>query len=90
MQIDIHLLVLLEHIKEPLKYQAALFFLKDIYIAQGVKLIFDADYVAEFNASFPTYERMRYEMLHKYKPACRLARKYEKEYPEEVIKDGEQ
>lgn len=53
----------------------------------SIKLEFDEEYMREFNETFPKYERMRYEMLHKYKPMCRLAKKYEKEHPDEIIKD---
>ena len=66
--------------KEPKKYKGSLGFLKDVYIAQGIELDFDLDYMREFNETFPKYEKMRYEMLKKYRPDCRLAKKYEKDH----------
>ena len=72
------------HIKEPKKYKGALGFLKDVYIAQGIELDFDPEYMKEFNERWPKYEKMRYEMLRKYRPDCRLAKKYEKDHEEEL------
>lgn len=69
--------------KEPKKYKASLGFLKDVYIAQGVKLDFDPEYMNEFNKTWPKYEAMRYEMLKKYRPDCRLAKKYEKNHEDD-------
>lgn len=71
--------------KEPKKYKASLAFLKDVYIAQGVKLDFDPEYMNEFNNTWPKYEAMRYEMLKKYRPDCRLAKKYEKDHEDEQL-----
>lgn len=71
--------------KEPKKYKASLGFLKDVYIAQGVKLDFDPEYMNEFNKTWPKYEAMRYEMLKKYRPDCRLAKKYEKDHEDEQL-----
>lgn len=62
---------------EPKKYRAALGFLKDVYIAQGVELPFDEEYMAEFRKTFPKYEAMRAEMLRKYRPNSRLLKKYD-------------
>lgn len=65
------------HQYEPKKYKAALGFLKDVYIAQGVELPFDDAYMAEFRKTFPKYEAMRAEMLRKYRPNSRLLKKYD-------------
>jgi 3'-phosphoadenosine 5'-phosphosulfate sulfotransferase (PAPS reductase)/FAD synthetase len=69
---------------EPNRYKAALFYLKDVYIAQGVELPFDDEYMAEYTEKWKEYEVMRYEMLKKYRPNCRLVQQYEKsqEQPE--------
>ena len=66
------------HKYEPNRYKASLFYLKDIYIAQGVKLPFDDNYMDEYNEKWKDYERMRYEMLKKYRPDCQIVKKYEK------------
>ena len=63
---------------EPNRYKAALFYLKDVYIAQGVELPFDPEYMAEFAEKWKEYEVMRYEMLKKYRPGCQLVKKFEK------------
>lgn len=68
------------HTYEPNHYKAALYFLKDVYIAQGVKLPFDADYMKEYEEQWIGYEQMRYEMLKKYRPDCIICKKYEKEH----------
>lgn len=68
------------HTYEPNHYKAALYFLKDVYIAQGVELPFDADYMKEYEEQWIGYEQMRYEMLKKYRPDCMLCKKYEKEH----------
>lgn len=65
------------HRNEPNRYKASLFYLKDVYIAQGVKLPFDAEYMKEYNEKWKQYEPMRYEMLKKYRPDCQLVRRYE-------------
>lgn len=65
---------------EPSKYKAALYFLKNIYIAQGVELPFDDDYMKEYKEQWIKYEKMRYEMLKKYRPDCMICKKYEKEH----------
>ena len=67
------------HTYEPNKYKAALYFLKDVYIAQGIELPFDDDYMKEYKEKWIEYEKMRYEMLKKYNPDCRICIKYEKE-----------
>lgn len=54
---------------EPNRYKAAMFFLKDVYIAQNVILKFDEEYEHERKQKwFNDYENMRYEMLKKYRP----------------------
>lgn len=68
------------HTYEPNKYKAALYFLKDVYIAQGVELPFDLDYMKEYKEKWVEYEKMRYEMLKKYRPDCMICKKYEKEH----------
>lgn len=65
------------HRYEPNRYKAALFWLKDVYIAQGVELPFDPAYMAEYAAKWEKYEGMRYEMLKKYRPDCRIVKRYE-------------
>ena len=66
------------HTYEPNHYKAALYFLKDVYIAQGVELQFDEDYMREYKEQWIEYEPMRYEMLKKYRPDCMICKKYEK------------
>lgn len=68
------------HAYEPNHYKAALYFLKDVYIAQGVELPFDDDYMKEYKEKWIEYEQMRYEMLKKYRPDCMICKKYEKEH----------
>ena len=54
---------------EPLRYQAALHWLKDVYIAQDVQLPFDPDYECERRKKWEEmYGQMRYEMILKYRP----------------------
>lgn len=54
---------------EPNRYMAAIFYLKDVYIAQNVILPFDDDYERERKQKWKDdYEQMRYEMLEKYRP----------------------
>lgn len=63
------------YLYEPNKYKASLFWLKDVYIAQGVELPFDEQYEDERkNKWIYDYGRMRYEMLLKYRP--KIAYKY--------------
>lgn len=66
------------HTYELNKYKAALYFLKDVYIAQGVELPFDVDYMKEYKEKWIEYEKMRYEMLKKYRPDCMICKKYER------------
>lgn len=54
---------------EPLRYQAALYWLKDVYIAQDVQLPFDSYYECERRKKWEEmYWQMRYEMILKYRP----------------------
>lgn len=69
---------------EPNRYKAALFYLKDVYIAQGVKLDFDDAYMQEYAEKWKSYEVMRYEMLKKYRPDCKLVKQYEQEQEQGV------
>ena len=64
---------------EPNRYKAMMHWLKDVYIAQDVRLPFDEAYEREREREWHLrYEPMRQEMLRKYRPNSRL------------IKDGEQ
>lgn len=63
---------------EPNKYKAALYYLGDVYIAQGVKLEFDKMYMDKFNVKWECYSVDRYEMLKKYRPNCRIVSNWEK------------
>lgn len=56
---------------EPSRYKASMFWLKDVYIAQNVKLPFDQDYEREREREWLKdggYFDMRLEMLQKYRP----------------------
>lgn len=64
------------HKYEPNRYKAALFYLKDVYIAQGVELPFDEEYEKERVEKWKEYEVMRYEMLKKYRPDCQIVKRY--------------
>ena len=61
---------------EPNKYKAALYYMRDIYIAQGVTLDFDNEYMYEYNNMWKKYNKMRYEMLKKWRPNCRIVEQY--------------
>lgn len=63
---------------EPNRYKASLFYMKDVYIAQGVQLPFDPEYMQEYEAAWQNYEVMRYEMLKKYRPCCKLVKQHKK------------
>ena len=68
------------HDYEPLRYKGAMHFLKDVYIAQNVKLPFDEEYEKERETKWETeYLEMRDEMLEKYRPDSRLLKKRKKE-----------
>lgn len=65
------------HQYEPNRYKAAMHWLKDVYIAQNVILPFDIEYEKDRNEKWlNSYERMRYEMILKYRP--KVACKFEK------------
>lgn len=54
---------------ESLRYQAAMHWLKDVYIAQDVILPFDHQYERERKKKWEEmYGQMRYEMIKKYRP----------------------
>ena len=54
--------------KEPKKYKASMFWLKDVYIAQNVSLPFDLEYEREREREWQRYSVMRYEMMLKFRP----------------------
>ncbi len=57
------------HKYEPLRYKAAMHWLKDVYIAQGVSLPFDSEYEKERIKKWnDVYYKMRYEMMKEYRP----------------------
>lgn len=60
---------------EPNKYKAALYYMQDVYIAQGVKLDFDENYMNEYNKAWVKYEKMRYDVLSIYRPNCNIVKK---------------
>ena len=61
------------HDHEPNRYRAAMHWLKDVYIAQDVRLPFDEAYERERERAWrEKYEPMRQEMLRKYRPKSRL------------------
>lgn len=62
---------------EPSRYKAAMLWMKDVYIAQGIKLPFDEEYEKEYERLWKDfYEPMRQRMLRKYRPESWLI-KYE-------------
>ena len=62
---------------EPNRYKAMMFWLKDVYIAQNVKLPFDPNYERERERKWAEeYEPMRQEMLRKYRPNSRLIKDF--------------
>lgn len=62
---------------EPNRYKSAMFFLKDVYIAQNVKLPFDTEYEREREHKWKTeYLQMRNEMLKEYRPKSSILKKY--------------
>ena len=52
---------------EPKKYKAMMSWLKDVYIYQGVKCEWDADYMEEFNKMQPIIEKRRSEMIRQFR-----------------------
>lgn len=66
------------HDHEPNRYKAAMHWMKEVYIAQDVKLPFDEEYESERIYKWSTlYEPMRQEMLRKYRPNSRLIKEDE-------------
>ena len=65
---------------EPQQYKASMHWMKDIFIAQNVVLPFDTEYEREREEVWLRYSDMRYEMLLKYRPDCKLVKEYEKEH----------
>ena len=62
---------------EPTRYKASMYWLKDVYIAQGVELPFDPEYEKERITKWnQIYHKQRNEMLEKYRPKSRLLKKY--------------
>ena len=62
---------------EPNKYKASMFFLKDVYIAQNVKLPFDKEYEEErLKIWDEKYHKMRFEMIDKYRQGGSLHKRY--------------
>lgn len=55
------------HKYEPNKYKATMYWLKDVYIAQGVKLLFDMEYMQEYNKKWIIYTQMRHDMQIKFR-----------------------
>lgn len=63
---------------EPNRYKAAMHWLKDVYIAQDVRLPFDEAYEREREREWALrYEPMRQEMLRKYRPNSKLIKETE-------------
>ena len=61
---------------EPQRYKASMFFLKDVYIAQNIKLPFDENYEKEREAKWEQdYTSMREEMLKLYRPESRILKR---------------
>lgn len=56
---------------EPKKYKGALFWFKDSYIQQKVRLDFDEEYTKELEEMLPIIEERRIEMLEKYRSDSR-------------------
>ena len=54
------------------------FWLKDVYIAQNVILPFDEEYEKERIEKWKESEPMRYGMLKKHRPDCKICKDYEK------------
>lgn len=71
---------------EPNRYKASMFFLKDVYIAQNVKLPFDEQYEKERKEKWrKDYKQMRNEMLIKYRPKSKLICEYEQLKIEDLL-----
>ena len=66
------------YLHEPNRYKASMHWLKDVYIAQDVRVPFDEAYEREREREwFERYEPMRQEMLRKYRPNSRLIKDHE-------------
>lgn len=75
-QVDKDLDYLYHH--EPNRYKAAMYWLKDVYIAQNVVLPFDKEYEQDRVKKWRNeYEPMRQEMLRKYRPWSRRVKEGE-------------
>lgn len=60
------------YVYEPNRYKASMYWLKDVYIAQNVKLPFDPEYEKERVKKWEIdYFTMRKEMLEKYRPKAK-------------------
>lgn len=65
------------HDHEPNRYRASMHWLKDVYIAQNIKLPFDPEYEREREQKWDQeYEPMRQEMLRLYRPKSRLIKDF--------------
>lgn len=75
---------------EPNRYKASMHWLKDVYIAQDVRLPFDEAYEREREREWRLrYEPMRQEMLRKYRPNSRLLKESEQATIFDYIEDEE-
>ena len=52
---------------EPKKYKAMMFWLKDVYIHQGVECDWDNEYMNEYKQMLPIIEQRRNEMMNKFR-----------------------
>ena len=76
---------------EPNRYKASMFWLKDVYIAQDVRLPFDSNYERERERTWhEVYEPMRQEMLRKYRPDSRLLKEGEQATIFDYLDEGEE
>ena len=66
------------HDHEPNRYKAAMHWLSDVYIAQGIELPFDREYENKRIEKWKAYDQMRYEVLYKYRPNSIEPYKYTK------------
>lgn len=76
---------------EPNRYKASMHWLKDVYIAQDVRLPFDEAYERERERVWRLrYEPMRQEMLRKYRPNSRLLKEAEQTSIFDYIEEKEE
>ena len=76
---------------EPNRYKASMFWLKDVYIAQDVRLPFDSNYERERERTWhEVYAPMRQEMLRKYRPDSRLLKEGEQATIFDYLDEGEE